>query len=385
MRLIFSFLFLVFIFVSVQVKGQVLLEYEVSEDMDLFDWRVFIEEGEIEGQVDFRKRRFDLYGVGPNVLTGLNLSKLDLVQIELELGLYKKGLKLGLSVEEIERAEEAIERHWESIVNIERQIRYHAGLLWDIEEEELDFSSIRMAGSVEDYQKGVWELYKGDQETLLNMLDKKYEDVYKELGEDDELYAELILSPVEGYMRKIEDLSTAYYDSWISDYELGLEVNRSEVYNLFELYKDNLAVYRCYLKNFREPEGEIYQEELMGSIEGWYDNQSALGADNYIESYKYGMTTDPASTVYDLHRFGLAPLGVRERIAKFYREDVLNNPEFIDTDDTYRLGARVDALIGLRYLRLLEPEEQELFDRAFEEGVIRRSSRGYFGYGRPLP
>ena len=179
-------------------------------------------------------------------------------------------------------------------------------------------------------------------------------------------------------MRKIEDLSTAYYDSWRSDYELGLEVNRSEV------YKDNLAVYRCYLKNFREP-GGIYQEELMGSIEGWYDNQSALGADNYIESYKYGMTTDPASTVYDLHRFGLAPLGVRERIAKFYREDVLNNPEFIDTDDTYRLGARVDALIGLRYLRLLEPEEQELFDRAFEEGVIRRSSRGYFGYSRPLP
>ena len=396
MRLISFFLFFFFSsFLSVhqvQAQAKVLLEYEVSQDMNLFDWRVFIEEGEIQEQIGLRDRRFYYFGAGRPVLRRLNFDKLHLVQIELELGLYKRGLKLGLSGEEIERAEEAIERHWESIVGIEGQIRYYAGVSeWPLDLEE--DSSRPLFGKVEDYREGVWKLYEGDHEVLFSMVEKKYEGLYKDLEEDDEKYAELIRPSVGSYMKKIEDFSSLYHESLQSAYRGEISYDENDLYtnnvlNLDKIYLGSLEIYDCFKKNFKDEVWGEHQEALKSEILSWHTKQSMWGVDGYIEPYRRGFESNPWFITNELQNFKKAPLEVRERIAEFYRNNMLYNEGFINTDEKRKLGARVEALIGLKYLDLLTEEEQELFDRAVSAGVIElvdEEDNVFWGESSPLP
>ncbi len=58
----------------------------------------------------------------------------------------------------------------------------------------------------------------------------------------------------------------------------------------------------------------------------------------------------------------------------------------MNTDDTTLLGVRVDALIGLNSFGIATPEEQELFNKAVEQGIIRyRNPHTFSGRPRPLP
>jgi len=89
-----------------------------------------------------------------------------------------------------------------------------------------------------------------------------------------------------------------------------------------------------------------------------------------------------------LFEFYDAPISVKERIGVFLREDILNNEEFIkaDIDDLQRLAARVNALIGLNYLNVATSEEQELYNKAIEQGIIRYNNiHSFSGSFVPLP
>ena len=69
-------------------------------------------------------------------------------------------------------------------------------------------------------------------------------------------------------------------------------------------------------------------------------------------------------------------------ISDFYKNDIINNPEFINTEESSKLRARVDALIGLKYLGVLDEDENraelELFERALEEGIIEQIDQNSF-------
>ena len=126
----------------------------------------------------------------------------------------------------------------------------------------------------------------------------------------------------------------------------------------------------------------------MGAIETWHTKQGLLGADSLIETYEnYGMEANPGAIVMSLWDFDDAPDEVKAKIGTFLRKDILNNTDFINTEDRKRLGARVNALVGLKYFGILNPEEEKIFNQAIEKGIIIQSSKGdsFLGFSRPLP
>ena len=250
MKLFFSLIFFIFSSALFQVQAQVLIEYPINQNMDRFDWQAFIQEENIQKHIDFRNQGFHYLGVGPNVLTDLNLGKLDLIRIELELELYKQGIKQGLSGYEIQQAEEAIRLHWENVRNIEGQIRGYAGLEATIAGDKIEFIPMQGAGNIEDYRKGAWELYKGDHEVVFNMVEKKDKALYEALGGNDEAYAGFISPYVEKYTAKMEELGQEYYSSLKSAYEGKVEFDGVNVMRLIEMYSDSLEIHSCFKENF---------------------------------------------------------------------------------------------------------------------------------------
>ena len=180
------------------------------------------------------------------------------------------------------------------------------------------------------------------------------------------------------------DTSQSYYDFLNSAVQAGVSIDmRRDVDDLINTYSSSLEIYNCFKKNFSNPEGE-YQQELMRTIEGWHISQSILGVNSLLETYK--VYDNPAAIVSRLNDFRSAPAEIKDQIAEFYRSEIINNEVFIKTNERRKLRARVKALIGLKYFDYLTPEEQELFDKALEQGVIRNPAEGVFsGSSRPLP
>ena len=381
MKLLFSFVFFFFSFLSFQSQSQVLVEYEIAKDMNRFDWSAFSNKVNIQKHIDFRNQRFNLLGAKINTITGIKWNKVDLVQIEQELGLYKMGVKTGLSSEMIQAAEEAIALHWGNVNSIENQIKASAGLLARGLVEVTPIAP--MIGKTEDYYKGAWELYKGDHKIVFDMVEKRDEALYKALGSNDEIYAGFIVPYVNRYMEKMGITAQTYYDSFKSP-EVEVEMKGNDAYNLFNMYLNSVEIYKCFIKNFKSPEGK-YQQELMGSIYDWHTNQALLGMNSTIEGYKtYGVETRPNAVAYSLFKFYDAPIEVKEKIGGFLRKSFLNNEEFINSEERLKLKARVNALIGLNYLGVATPAEQELYNKAIEQGIIRYNSTHSFS-GSPLP
>ena len=378
---------------SFQAQGQGFIPGpNIEYNFDEFDWQDFINEKSIQDRIDFRNQGFHYFGANINTLDSLNFNKLDLVRIEQELDLYELGLKEGLSTEEIQQAGMALSQHWENIGSIEAQIQSYAGF------KAMAGGAINMAkvepqvGNVADYINGVWELYQGDHEILFNMVEKTDKNLYEALGGNDEAYAKLILPQVEEYTNKMGVITQSYYDSLLSAYQGGTDLNRSHVQNLIDSYSKSLEVYNCFLKNFENPTG-AYQQALKGTIQDWYGKQSELGAKALIESYRLqqGEELNPFFVVSKLNRFETeVPEGVKLMISNFYKNDIINNPDFINTEESSKLGARVDALTGLKYLGVLDEEgfeaERELFERGVNAGIIEQvDEETYFTFTRPLP
>ena len=379
MKLLFSFIFFFFSFLSSQ--AQVLVPDNIYRyDFNQFDWQAFSDKEIIKSQIEHENEIFKL--LGPNsTIKGLNFGKSDLIRLEQELELYKRGIKTGLPVD-IKVADEAIALHWDNIRNIENQIKTYAGLAGG----SVDVISITpMVGKVEDYYKGMWELHKGDHKVVFNMVEKKDEALYRALGSNDEAYAGFISPYVQRYMAKMGETAGAYYESLKSAYEGKVEFKSSDAYNLLNMYLNSVEIYKCFTKNFKELEG-MNQQELMSSIQAWHTNQALFGVNSVIEPYKYKLEKRPGAITMKLFKFYDAPDDVKEKIGVFLRDNILNNEEFINTEDGFQLKARVDALIGLNYLGVSTPEERELYAKAIEQGIIEyHNEHSFFGNPVPLP
>ena len=392
MKFLYSFVFFFCVSLPFQVQAQVLIPENIYRyDFNEFDWSAFINEDNIQKHIDFENQIFNLFGPD-SVITGLNLGKSDLIRIEQELGLYKMGVKKGLSFEEIKLAEKAVQLHWENINSIENQMRAYAGLEGSALSAPTD-AATPMIGNTEDYYNGVWELYKGDHELLFNMVEKKDEALYKALGADDEAYAAFISPYMERYMGRIEGIAEVYHGSLLSAYEAPSQFNSNDVASLLEMYSGSLEIYKCFIKNFENLEGK-YQSALRGKIKSWHIQQGVWGVEGLIGGYRsyrkeYGIGFQPSSVARGLWGFYEAPDEVKKGIGVFLRDDILNNEEFIRADDRESIRARADALLGLNYMGVLNERERELFEKAVEQGVIENLGPGVKGrdvfHVRPLP
>ena len=294
MKLLFSFVFLFFL--SFQTQAQVLIEPPIDLNMDEFDWEAFTNKENIQKHIDDRNQLFKTYGVK---ILSIKWSKIDLVQIEQELELYKRDIKTGLSSEIIQLAEEVIALHWRHVNSIEYQINTYAGL-----GDFVDINAMKqLNGTKEEYYKETWELYKTEHKIVLNMVKKKDMALYKALGSNDEDYAEFITPYVKRLLKKIQHTIQTYY------YSLGREVDykttRDTSYdyylegtfkelnaiNITDMYIDSLEIYESFVENFKNPVG-VHQKELMNVLENWYKYQVLMGF-NYLN-----VVTDKEQEIY---------------------------------------------------------------------------------------
>ena len=375
-----------FLLLSFQVQAQVLVEYD--QDIDIPYWQNFISEEHTQSLINYRNKKLSFYGSNLSTIDTLNIAKSDLVRLEQELGLYKQDIKSGLFMVEINKAEEVINRHWENIRNIEEQFQFRAGLKTPTDEDELIRMVKQAAENVVGFNQGMWELYNKDHQILFDLVEKTDENLYKNvLSGDDEAYAQLILPQVEKYTEKTNVMAEAYYNSLSSDYLKQAPLDKFKIADLLKVMDNSLTIYECFLKNFQNnPTGE-YQKELKQVIETWYGQQSEWGANSLMEAYKtYGEAdVNPNFIAIELNGFRDAPQETVDEIVKFYRENFIYNEDFINAKDISRLGARVDALIGLKYFDALNKEEENLFKKAIEQGVIRPArENSYFGFGEPI-
>ena len=373
----------VLLFSSFLLSAQVLIPGSPKNyDFNKFDWQTFSDPVNVEEYIASTRDDFRLSG--SHISWELNFDKEDLVRIEQELDLYKKGIKLGLSEVKIDMAEEAIRKHWENIEEIEEQILVYAGL----KKADREFRTQVMYNRRKDvrgFNEGLLELYEGDHEVLFDLVEKTDENLYqKVLKGDDEAYAQLILPQVEKYTEKMNTMAEAYYNSILSLHQEQAPLDKKKVANFLTVSEGSLTIYNCFLKNFENPTGE-YQKKLKSVIENWYEEQSYLGASSLIETYKfYGYEANPSAIAYSLNDFRYAPIELREEIAEFYRREFIHNEEFINAVDSRSLGARVNALIGLKYFGVINDEELALFNRAIEQGVIEPLENSYRGRHKPI-
>ena len=383
-------IFLVFSSFSLKIQAQVLIDYEVVQDMDRFDWSAFSNKSTIRADIEFENKIFNLLGPG-STIGDLNIGKSDLIRLEQELDLYRQGRKTGLSPNNIKLAEEAIALHWSNINNIEAQIKAYAGI------GIKGLPPKPKVGSVEDYYNGVWELHEGDHQVVFNMVEKKDQALYNTFGGNDEAYTRFIAPYVKRQMQKMNNTAKAYYQTLDGDldYEIIIRSDYSEikkqfktlnVANLIDLYIHSLEIYNCFNKNFTNRVG-VNQQSLMNSIRDWHTEQALLGANSLIQIHNvYGYKSNPSAVVMELLGFYKAPNTVKEQIISFLRDDIFYNSDYINTDDRKRLGARVDALIGFNSFGMATAKEEELFNKAIEQGIIKYyNPYTFFGRSLPLP
>ena len=374
MKLFFSLVFIFFSTFLFQIQAQVLIEYPGG--MSQFKWSAFSDSTNIQEYIKFRNEVFATLGAGFFTISGINIDKSQLIEIEKELALYKQEIKTDLRID-IEEAEEAIQFHWENIISIEKQIQAYAGLGVSVEDLE-GITVAPMIGEAKAYRNAVWDLYQGDHEIIFNMVEKKDEDLYKALGGDDEAYAQFILPYVKKYTEKIEGTAKGYSASLQSAYagkaELT-ELNKNDVAKLIKMYSGSLEIYNCFNENFKNPKGEG-QQALMGAIETWHRDQGLLGADSLIETYEhYGMEANPHAIVSSLHEFREAPGEVKVKVGSFFR-DIWNDDTFKMGTDNIQKWAHINSLIGLKYLDTLNEGEEKVFNEFLEKEIIRAHPNG---------
>ena len=369
MRLLFSFVFLFFL--SFQAQAQSLIEYPIHLNMDEFDWEAFTNKENIQKHIDRRNRRFKIHGA--KIIT-IDLSKKDLVQIEQELELYKRGIKTGLSSEIIQLAEEAIALHRENVNSIENKINAYAGLGGSIDVLVME----QINGTKPEFYKETWELSEAEHEIVFNMVNIEDKRLYEALGSNDEDYAEFIIPYVKRLLKKIQNTTEAYYNSLGGELDYEIPLGRGYLYrettfksfnadNLIDMYSNSLEIYNSFVKNFENRPIGSHQKELMRVIEDWYVHQAFLAVDGWINSYKiYGIYLRPLAVIRQLRNFYEAPMEIKKMIALFLRNDILNNEELM-REYLFSLDARIDALEILHSLGLATTEETELYNVAKEQ------------------
>ena len=374
MGIFYPLFFILFFSFPFQTQSQVLLEPGV--DISQIGWLSgFSNRENIEKYINSRKEDFNSFGIIPYNITGLNLDKKDLVEIQKEF--YKQ--KQDLDIDEIKKIEEAIGVHWESVKDIENEIRASAGFI-PIESEKwgVEIVEVPSVNPYSDEYKGVWRLYKNEYKTIFDLIEKTDKDFYMALREDDEVYVEFISPYMNDYIEKSLIMSDTYTsvlkeafkkpETFLGGYTSGL--------NWMSLRSHE--IYKCFQNNFPNPVGEN-QQALMKAITVWYADQSLKGAKALMGEYDLlnenpSLTSGlPNSIVSNLLDYAHedTPQEAREELEEFFRRALVDDR--LEEGSFAQKSIYLNSLIGLKYLDALTSEEEEAFRRAEELGGIKFS------------
>jgi len=359
-----------FFILPFQLQAQVLIAPGL--DISQFDWPSFYNPENIQNYIDFRQQTLE---VGILIATfGLGVDKTDLLQLQQEL--YKDSIKERLTPDEIIKAQKAIDHHWSSIKDMEDQLRASVGFgLIPSEESFVTDSSSFILDPYSSVYKGVWGLYKDDYQIVFNFLERVVdEEFYQALGSDDERYAGYILPYVMDYIRKSQKMTKAYTTVLERAYENPEYYKEPYIVALNVMALRSRELYKCFIKNFQNLEGEN-QRALREAMTAWYNEQSLQGARGLITEYELFNTKPsivglPHSNVSVLvgYTYDGTPEVVREKLEPFFRA--------VLTDKRLKAGfsrtsAFLNALIGLKKLNALTPDEEKIFKRVKELGGIK--------------
>ena len=368
------FLIPVVFFLSFQSQAQVFIE--PGADISQFDWSAFSDTDNIQKYINTREGYFDLLGFGDFTATVVHIDKSDLIKLQQEL--YKESTQERLTANEIIQVQNAIKFHFDRIKEKEIQIMASAGFIPIESGLSIDIMTFPNPSSKE--YKGAWNFYKKEYDIIFDFVEKTDKDFYQALGQDDEAYAEFILPYMNDYIAKGQVMADTYTNVLEEAYKNPEAYFKGGyVSSLNWMSLRSYDIYKCFLKNFKNPVGEN-QQALMNSITGWYADQSLKGAKALMGEYELLNTTPsvsglPTSIVSNLLDYAHkdTPEKVREELEVFFRRALTD--ERLEVGSFRKNSVYLDALIGLKYLNALNPEEEEAFKRAEELGGVKFSPK----------
>ena len=366
---------------SFYVQAEVLVS--PTTDIDRYDWSVFNSETDVEEHIALRNRMYENFGPNPVFISYLNRDKSGLVRLEQEIELNNLGIKNNETLKrESTKAKATIQKHWENILNIEHQIQVSAGLSGENNSHQVVISRGMYAN---DFRSGMWDIYDGYYQIVLNQIEKKDNDIYKQFDNNDEAYAEFILPYVNRYLEKMLSIAMLYQGSLQSTYDSKTEYNDGDVSGLVGMYSRSFEMYGRVKDNVNGERIDASQGALIEKIYNWHIAQGNLGVDSLIVTYrksrknreKYGRRFDADSIVYGMNRFVDAPHSVKKKVVIFLRGDILEGLQ--NNEDRMSRRARIKALISLKYFEALTDTEELVFNKALREGVIENLGEGIKG------
>ena len=137
-------------------------------------------------------------------------------------------------------------------------------------------------------------------------------------------------------------------------------------------------MYNCALKNF-QIEGGANQKGLIESIGNWHEDQSQLSASRLMEAYRIYEEDirNSHAVVSNLDIYKSAPEGTKKDVENFLRE-VWNDESLKNASNRRAQKIPLEALIGLKEFGALNEEEEEAFNSAFDQGIIRDTGSNFY-------
>ena len=325
----------------------------------------------IQEHIKHRDDMFYIRGSSVLYISYINTEKSDLVEIDKQL--YKLEREGALSSTVIDSAKGAVKAHHKNLTDIENQIRAYAGLTGEEAVIKLDRDIKKF------YYSGAWELYKSDHQLVFDLIEKTDENFYGAFNDDEE-YIGFITDYVEPYIEQSRASAHIYSNFLDESFTAGTGFNISYVGRLGQMYLRSLDMYNCALKNF-QIDGGAKQKGLIESIGNWHEEQSQLSADWLMEAYKIDKGDNyihAYSAVANIHKFKSAPESTKAKVEDFLRE--VWNDESLKAATDHRRAQKIPlkALIGLKEFGALNEEEEEAFNSAFDQGIIRDTGSNFY-------
>ena len=314
---------------------------------------------------------FNIGGSSVLYISYINTEKSNLVKIEKQL--YRLEREGALSSTVIDSAKDAVKAHHKNLTDIENQIRAYAGLTGEEAEIELDRDAKKF------YYSGAWELYKSDHQLVFDLIEKTDENFYRAFKGNDEEYIGFITDYVEPYIKQSRASAHIYSNFLDESFTAGTGFNISYVGRLGQMYLRSLDMYNCALKNF-QIDGGANQKGLIESIGNWHEEQSQLSADWLMEAYKIDKGDNyihAYSAVANIRKFKSAPESTKAKVEDFLR-DIWHDESLKAATDRIARELPLEALIGLKEFGALNEEEEEAFNSAFDQGIIRDTGSNFY-------
>ena len=226
---------------------------------------------------------------------------------------------------------------------------------------------------------GAWELYKSDHQLVFDFIEKTDENFYRAFKGNDEEYIGFITGYVEPYIEQSRESAQAYSNFLEKSFSAQADFNPSYIASLNQIYLRSLDMYNCALKNF-QIEGGANQKGLIESIGNWHEDQSQLSASRLMEAYRIYEEDirNSHAVVSNLDIYKSAPEGTKKDVENFLRE--VWNDESLKACKQIAEHREIplEALIGLKEFGALNEEEEEAFNSAFDQGIIRDTGSNFY-------